>query len=355
MLPLLLLAGGAGVWLWRRSTTVARVALIGVLTGQLCVFAVRTRGLIPDWHNEETVGRVALGESPDSEPLNRGFATMLLDQGGPVRHSNTRNEMSKLRRELWQAHMTLGTVWAGWAGCRRPCAQDEQALRLNPDSALAHYNFAVALAEAGRVPEAIAHYEQVLRINPDSVKAHINLGIALVQTGKIKEAIAQDEQALRLQPDSPVAHNGLANALAAAGRFEEAIGHYKQALRVNPNLAETHFNLGLALEKLGRTPEAVEHYQQALRLRPTSPRPKTRSHDSETGDKSHELASQPEDDPGLPRTHQGQAPVVRRQRIDARSHLLGRKRGEKEPPDHPPAPRRWNCRCGRHTVLPPAY
>ena len=268
MLPLLLLAGGAGVWLWRRSTTAARLALIGVVAGQLCVFGARTRGLIPDWRNQETVGRVALAESPDSEPLNRGFAMMLLDQGRASEALKYAQRDVEVAPQLWQAHMTLGTVLRRLGRLQEAMPQDEQALRLNPDSALAHYNFAVALAEAGRVPEAIAHYEQVLRINPDSVKAHINLGIALVQTGKIKEAIAQDEQALRLQPDSPVAHNGLANALAAAGRFEEAIGHYKQALRVNPNLAETHFNLGLALEKLGRTPEAVEHYQQALRLRP---------------------------------------------------------------------------------------
>ena len=35
------------------------------------------------------------------------------------------------------------------------------------------------LAQAGRLPEAIAHYEQALRIKPDYAEAHNNLGIAL--------------------------------------------------------------------------------------------------------------------------------------------------------------------------------
>jgi hypothetical protein len=81
MLPLLLLAGGAIVWVWRRSTTVTRVTLAGLLACELCVFGVRTRNLIPEWHSEETLRRAVLVWFPDSEFDNRMLAQTLLDHG----------------------------------------------------------------------------------------------------------------------------------------------------------------------------------------------------------------------------------------------------------------------------------
>ena len=47
----------------------------------------------------------------------------------------------------------------------------EQALRINPDSAEAHYDLGVALEQAGRVGEAVEHYQQALRIKPGYTEA----------------------------------------------------------------------------------------------------------------------------------------------------------------------------------------
>ena len=47
----------------------------------------------------------------------------------------------------------------------------QQALRIKPDYAEAHYNLGVALAQAGRIPEAIEHLQQALRIKPDYAQA----------------------------------------------------------------------------------------------------------------------------------------------------------------------------------------
>jgi tetratricopeptide (TPR) repeat protein len=52
---------------------------------------------------------------------------------------------------------------------------------------------------SGRIPEAIEHYQQALRIKPDYAEAHYNLGVALGQAGRIPEAIGHLEQALRIR------------------------------------------------------------------------------------------------------------------------------------------------------------
>jgi tetratricopeptide (TPR) repeat protein len=58
----------------------------------------------------------------------------------------------------------------------------EQALRLNPDYAEAHYSLGSALAQSGKFEEAIGHYEQALRIKPDFIEARNAL--ARLQAGR---------------------------------------------------------------------------------------------------------------------------------------------------------------------------
>ncbi len=268
MLPLLLLAGGAGMWAWRRSTATCRLALIGLVAGQLCVFGARTRGLIPDWHNQETVGRVALAECPDSEPLNRGFARMLLDQGRASEALQYAQRDVEIAPQLWLSHMTLGLVLGRSGRLPEAIVQYEQALRIGPDLAEAHYNLGIALAETGRPEDAITHYDQALRINPDYADAHYNLGNVFLREGKVSDAIGHYEQALRIKPDYAEAHNNLGAALAQTGKIEDAITHYEQALRFNPDYADAHINLGIDLAQAGKIEEAIAHFQQALRINP---------------------------------------------------------------------------------------
>jgi tetratricopeptide (TPR) repeat protein len=58
------------------------------------------------------------------------------------------------------------------------------------------------------------HWEQALRINPEYADAHYNLGMALENTGNVREAMLHYEQALRIKPDHVDAQNGLARLRA---------------------------------------------------------------------------------------------------------------------------------------------
>ncbi len=237
MLPLLLLAGGAGVWVWRRLSTVARVVMAGLVAGQLGVFAARSRGLIPVWHSDETRQRAEVVALPDSEEANRLFAMFLLDHGRASEALEYAQRAVQVAPQQGLPHLTLGRVLGRLGRLQEAMAQDEQALRMNPNAAEAHYNFGVAMMKLGKVPEAAEHFEQALRIKPDYAEVHNDLGAALAQTGKIEEAIAHFEQALRIKPDYAEAHANLGTALAQVGRVPEAIAQYQQALKLRPDFA----------------------------------------------------------------------------------------------------------------------
>ena len=70
------------------------------------------------------------------------------------------------------------------------------------------------MLQTGRTQEAIGHFEEALRINPDSADAHYNLGAALARLGRVPEAIAQYEQALRIKPDDDETRHELARLRA---------------------------------------------------------------------------------------------------------------------------------------------
>src|SRR5205807_1117744 len=139
-----------------------------------------------------------------------------------------------------------------------------QAIAIDPRSPVAHNNWGNALAEQGKVAEAIEHYRTALRLKPDYADAHTNWGNALTQQGKMAEAIEHYQQALQFKPDHAHAHNNWGNALAKQGKLAEAIAHYQQALQFKPDYADAHNNWGNALAKQGKLAEAIAHYQQAL-------------------------------------------------------------------------------------------
>jgi tetratricopeptide (TPR) repeat protein len=144
----------------------------------------------------------------------------------------------------------------------------QASLEKNPAFWMGHYNLANALADVGRLSEAIEHYKQALQLNPDYCMGHNNLGATLVQAGRYQEAIEHYRQSIKLDPDYPDVYYNLGIILDKTGHTQEAIQSYEQALRLKPNDPEVQNNLGKIFLDIGRLPEAIEHFQQAVRLKP---------------------------------------------------------------------------------------
>lgn len=94
--------------------------------------------------------------------------------------------------------------------------------------------------------------------------AQMNLGVALAEAGELSEATAHFQRAVERHPTSAEANVNLAQALALLGRFEEAIPHYERALASDPDLFGVEYNLGVALERAGQVERALELYRRAV-------------------------------------------------------------------------------------------
>ncbi len=115
-------------------------------------------------------------------------------------------------------------------------------------------------------PQPIADWEESLAHTSDTAEARLGYAIALAQAGSMREAIVVAQGALSLIASEPnptryELHRQLAE-------WTQDLSHYHEAARLALTLAAAQARLGCALARAGRVAEAVPHLQQALVIDP---------------------------------------------------------------------------------------
>ena len=149
----------------------------------------------------------------------------------------------------------------------------QEAVRLDPGFALAHFHLGNAYFLGQEVHRAITHFERALAVNPDFVQALHHLGKLRLAQGRIEDAVGLFRRALAINPDDAEAHNALGGIFQWLGDLEQATGHFERAVRNRPDYALAHHNLAVTLALDGRPDEGTEHFRQAIVLDPGWPAP----------------------------------------------------------------------------------
>jgi tetratricopeptide (TPR) repeat protein len=97
-------------------------------------------------------------------------------------------------------------------------------------------------------------WTHTVSVTDDNFFAHSYLAKALAESGKLDEALVHHRAALRIRPDSAVTHHNLGFTLARLGRVDEAIEHFETALRLNPRLEQARQALDVLAHLPGRPP-----------------------------------------------------------------------------------------------------
>src|SRR5438477_5975827 len=105
------------------------------------------------------------------------------------------------------------------------------------------YQRAVALQNAGQLPEAQAVCRQLLKLSPRHFDALCLLAVFEYQAGHYREAEAHLSVAIDVEPRSVKAHLNRSVMLQAQQRFEEAEAGYRRAIVLDPSSAVARNNL----------------------------------------------------------------------------------------------------------------
>lgn len=160
----------------------------------------------------------------------------------PVGADGDPRQSSRLAREsadralaldprLADAYVARGTAlfwfeW-DWKGAEEDFLE---AIRLEPNDALAHLRYAHLLSNAGRAVEAERHARRAERLDPLSIMAITLSGQFMLQRGDLDGALRQLDHALELDPDFWIAHLNRGKALELQGRHDEAVREFEKAM-----------------------------------------------------------------------------------------------------------------------------
>jgi class 3 adenylate cyclase/TolB-like protein/Flp pilus assembly protein TadD len=169
------------------------------------------------------LGYMILGHGPDPENQvwKRGRAAAL--------------QAIKLDSTLAEAHAVLGMIktyyeW-DYEGAEKAYLK---ALEINPNLAIARFQYAWYLACFERYEEAIKHHLLAKELDPLLPLYTYDMGSLYLYAGEVDKALKEVQEGLELDPDFGHGIWVLGNIYVAKGMFEEAIQAHQRAASIHP-------------------------------------------------------------------------------------------------------------------------
>jgi len=140
-----------------------------------------------------------------------------------------------LDNSLAWPHALLGFIYTLMRQHDKGIAECEQAVNLEPNSAISYFYLSLAFKYAGRPKEAITMAKEAIRLNPIPPGFYYqNLTNSYCLTGQYEEAIAVGKEATRVEPNNFTVRAFLTVAYSLHGREKEARIEAAEVLRINP-------------------------------------------------------------------------------------------------------------------------
>ncbi|MFM6331568.1 MAG: trypsin-like peptidase domain-containing protein [Dolichospermum sp.] len=148
---------------------------------------------------------------------------------------------------------------------KEAAAAINKAIELSPRAAF-YYNRGVVRKELGDKQGAIDDYTQAIKINPNLALAYSNRGIVYHQQGNYIAAISEYNQAIAKDANSLAAVNNIGLIKYEQGDKETAIKQWQKAMKIDNKSAEPILALAVALYTKGEQQQAYQLAETALKL-----------------------------------------------------------------------------------------
>ena len=146
----------------------------------------------------------------------------------------------------------------------RAIADLNEAIKIDPNFALAYYNRAIAYGLKGDIDRAIADFDLALKFELGRSARLQQPRLCLPQQGRQRQARHR-----RLRPgdqDStrpiPIAFANRGDIYYTKKEFDRAISDYEQAIKINPNFASAYNHRGLALDEKRDCATAIKDFDR---------------------------------------------------------------------------------------------
>jgi tetratricopeptide (TPR) repeat protein len=147
-------------------------------------------------------------------------------------------------------------------------ADFNQAIKLQPDSAMAYANRASVYFVKQDFDLVLADLNQTIKLQPDWDLAYMKRGSAYYMKGDTDHALADINLAIKLQPNSALFYGTRGEVYAKRDDHDRAIADYSQAIKLQPDLISIYLERSRSYRKKGDDDRAFADYNQVLKLAP---------------------------------------------------------------------------------------
>jgi tetratricopeptide (TPR) repeat protein len=139
----------------------------------------------------------------------------------------------------------------------------DEALKLNPQNALAYVERGLSLTDRGELDDALKDYAEAIRIDPQEYTAYCYRGFTLFYEGEFKDALINFGKALEINSGRPEAYLCRAELHIQRHAFEDALADCAAAIRFRPDSSTAYAIRSFAYLRSGQPNLADEDLKTA--------------------------------------------------------------------------------------------
>ena len=171
--------------------------------------------------------------------------------------------------DIAEAYASLGNLGntPPWGDPAAAEAAFRRAIKLNPNYAPSYHWYSILLRNQSRMQRAYELLQQAVALDPLSAIINLNVGSVLEEMGRFDEAMAAYQRFHRLKPQEPriMMQIGMLNRFAF-GRTAEALRWFRRAEAIDPATNNVHFAQAVVWSSMGE-PGRMEDLAERQRSR----------------------------------------------------------------------------------------
>jgi len=147
----------------------------------------------------------------------------------------------------------------------------EQALKLRPSYADAHFLLGLLHMGAGKVTEAKHHLDAASVHSEERADHHMKVAAKLLQLHDVDKALNALRREIKVVPNNDNAYRLMGSCLMSKGQTDGALVSFDRAIALNPQAAMAYAERAVAYQSLRRMDEALSSVEGAVSILPDDP------------------------------------------------------------------------------------
>jgi len=180
---------------------------------------------------------------PTFDQAIMGLAHLYMQEGENAKAKPWLDLAVHLNPHDFIAYYALGLVARGEKNTEEACRYFQKAVEEKPEFAFSQQELGITLVDLKRYAEALGPLSRAEKLGLDNLRLDNSFGGALANAGRLQEAVGYYQKALKLAPDDPPVRLNLALAYLKMGDRQTAQREFDSACRVSQSLCEPYRQL----------------------------------------------------------------------------------------------------------------